>query len=84
MKLVTTRQIDEIGRILLPRELRKEFQIDAETDLDIYADGERIVLQKTLPACRICGEKNNLTQMAGKGIYICVDCRRSVQEMEAS
>ena len=84
MKLIATRQIDDIGRILLPREWRREFQIESDTDLDIYADGERIVLQKTLPACKICGEKNNLMQMAGKDAFICADCKRIVQEIEPS
>jgi len=84
MRLIATRKIDEIGRILLPRELRRELQIEADTDLDIYADDEGIVLQKTLPTCKICSEKNNLTQMAGKCVYICAGCRRSVQEMKPS
>ena len=82
MRLIATGKIDEIGRILLPRELRREFHVEAVTDLDIYIDNERIVLQKTLPVCKICGEKNNLTQIAEKGVFICDSCRRSVQEME--
>jgi len=84
MRLVGTRQTDEIGRILLPRELRREFEIEAETDLDIYADGDRIVLQRHYPVCKICGGDNDLAQMAGKGVFICAGCKRSIQEMEAS
>jgi transcriptional pleiotropic regulator of transition state genes len=84
MRLVATRKIDEVGRIVVPRELQREFQIEADTALDIYADDGRIVLQKSLPACKICGEKNNLTQMAGKCVFICAGCKQSIQEMKPS
>ena len=81
MNLFATRRIDELGRIVLPMELRKMFQIERDTDLNIYADGiEKIVLQKTWPACKICGTENDLAQIAGKDVFICAGCKQSVQE----
>ena len=82
MRLIAIRKIDEIGRILIPMELRRNLGIEADTDLNIYADdNEGIVLQKALPACKICGGKNDLAQIAGKSVFICAACKQSVQKM---
>ena len=47
MKLIATRKIDELGRILLPMEIRKRYQLEADTALDICVDDSgQIVLQR--------------------------------------
>lgn len=84
MNLYATRRVDDLGRIVLPMELRKKLQIDSDTDLDIYTDGnERIVLKKASPACKICGSQNNLTLtiISEKDVFICANCKHSLQKI---
>lgn len=48
------RKIDELGRIVLPIELRREMGIEEKDTLSILIDGEHIVLKKHSPSCFIC------------------------------
>lgn len=56
------RKVDELGRIVLPVELRRQLRIKASknkaenTALEIYVDGDQIILKKYEPACIFCGE----------------------------
>ena len=82
MKLIATRRMDELGRIVLPMEVRKRFQIEPDNALDICVDDSgKIVLQKSLPSCKICGEENEVMEIAGKDIFICASCRQSISEI---
>ena len=49
------RKVDNLGRIVLPVELRKRFEIDIKDPMEIYVDGEQIILKKYEPACVFCG-----------------------------
>ena len=49
------RRVDNLGRIVLPMELRKTFEIDIKDPVGIYVDGEQIILKKYEPACVFCG-----------------------------
>ena len=67
------RTVDELGRIVLPIELRRTMNIDIKDALEIYTDGERVVLQKYEPGCSICGAvQNDLVSQAGK--QFCPGC----------
>lgn len=59
------RSLDEIGRIVLPKQLRKEFYLGEKQMLEVYSDGERIILEKydNLEPCLVTGEstKSNHT-----------------------
>lgn len=65
------RSIDEIGRIVLPKQLRKEFHLGEKQMLEVYSDGERIILEKydNLEPCLVTGEstKSNHTFAFGHG-----------------
>ena len=65
------RKIDELGRIVIPIELRRTMGIDDRDALEILTDGERIVLQKYLPGCIFCGNVEDVYNYKGK--FIC-DC----------
>jgi len=54
------RSIDNLGRVVLPKELRNTYSITPDTPLEIFTDGESIVLRKyrAQGACVFCGEKN--------------------------
>lgn len=72
------RKVDELGRIVIPKELRKTFNIAEKDSLEIYVDGEQIILKKYSPACIFCGQAKNNTTYKGK--LICQDC---LEEMTA-
>lgn len=66
------RKVDELGRIVLPAELRRTMDICEKDELEIYIDSDRIVLQKFQPSCVFCASKQNLMRYRGKNI--CQDC----------
>lgn len=82
MQIIAMRKIDDLGRIVIPIELRKQLQMGTNTKLDIcIGDGGQIVLRKSEPYCKICGKTKNLVQMANKNIFICTACKASINEL---
>ena len=71
------RKVDELGRIVIPKELRKTFNIAEKDSLEIYVDGEQIILKKYSPACLFCGQAKNNTTYKGK--LICSDCMEELK-----
>ena len=66
------RKIDELGRIVLPSELRKVFGIHEGDELEISVDGERVVLQKRHDVCVFCSAESPTVEF--KGRRVCSDC----------
>lgn len=66
------RKVDELGRVVLPIELRRTLDINLKDSLEIYVDGEHVILKKYSPACIFCGEAADITDFKGKNI--CQDC----------
>lgn len=66
------RKVDDLGRIVLPKELRKILDIEERDPLEIFVDGSYIMLQKYQPSCIFCGNADNVTHYKGKNI--CGDC----------
>lgn len=66
------RKVDELGRIVLPIELRRTLDIAERDELEIFMENDRIVLQKFEPACIFCGSVRSLATYRGKNI--CRDC----------
>lgn len=62
------RKVDELGRVVIPIELRRTLGIAEKDALEIYVDGERIMLKKYEPACIFTGEANDLIYFKGKMI----------------
>lgn len=65
------RKVDSLGHIVLPQELRRNLEIDIKDPLEIFVDGEKIVLRKHEPACIFCG---NAADVHYKGKLICEKC----------
>lgn len=72
------RRVDELGRIVLPIELRRNFNINVRDSLEIYVEGDTIVLKKYEPACIFCGEVNNIVNFQGKNV--CPKCIADMQK----
>ncbi len=65
------RKVDELGRIVLPIELRRTLDIAEKDPLEIYADGSSIVLKKYEQACVFCGSVKDIINYKGKNICDC-------------
>ena len=70
------RRVDELGRIVLPIELRRMLDIAERDELEIYMDQDRIVLQKYEPACIFCGSSRGMVSFHGKNV--CSECVRNI------
>lgn len=66
------RKVDELGRVVIPIELRRTLNIEEKDSLEIYVDGEHIILKKYEPACIFCGNAKDVIVYKGKNI--CPTC----------
>ncbi len=73
------RPVDALGRIVLPIELRRTLDITTEDSLEIFTDGQNIVLKKYSPSCIFCGEADNVEMIKGK--YVCRKCLKELKKL---
>lgn len=71
------RKVDELGRIVLPIELRRTFDIEVKDALEIYVEGNTIILKKYEPSCIFCDDSDGLFTYEGKNV--CKNCAKKVQ-----
>lgn len=71
------RPIDDLGRIVLPIEIRKTLDLSPKDSLEIFIDENRIVLQKYQPGCIFCGNTEELTYYKNK--LVCRECAEALQ-----
>lgn len=72
------RKVDELGRIVLPIELRRTLDIEVKDALEIYVDGSQIILKKYEPACIFCGNAKNVIHFKGRNL--CEDCLHELNQ----
>jgi len=72
------RKVDELGRVVLPVELRQTMGIETDTQLNVRRDGQTIVIQKVEVMCVFCGNKGKLKVHKGK--KICAECLRLLRQ----
>lgn len=72
------RKVDELGRVVIPIELRRTLGIGEKDALEIYVDGDRIILKKYEPACIFCGQADEIIHFKGKNI-----CPACIAEMSS-
>lgn len=70
------RKVDELGRIVLPKELRMKFSIAEKDALEIYTEGDKIILKKYEPSCTFCNNADNVFTFKGK--IICPGCAKEL------
>lgn len=70
------RKVDELGRIVLPIELRRTLGIEVKDSLEIFVEGQNIILKKHAPNCIFCGSTRSLTEFKGK--RVCRSCAKTV------
>lgn len=73
------RRIDELGRVVLPIELRRTMNLEVRDPVEIFMEGDAIVLKKYEASCLFCGGNHQLTEFRGK--QICGECVRRIREL---
>ena len=71
------RKIDELGRIVLPIEIRNTMDIKNRDAIEIFVDEDKIILKKYEPSCVFCNNAGNVTYFKGK--LICADCLETLK-----
>ncbi len=72
------RKVDELGRVVLPKELRTTLNIAQRDPLEIYVEGDNIILKKYEPACIFCGDATDVISYMDK--RICKGCIAKMDE----
>ena len=71
------RRVDELGRIVLPIELRRTLDIAERDSLEIFVDGASIVLRKYQSSCIFCESVKDVVNFKGKNV--CPKCIKALQ-----
>jgi len=71
------RRIDELGRIVLPIEIRKNLNIENRDTVEIFVEEDKIILKKYEPACVFCGNADDVIMFSGKLV-----CRECIEKMK--
>lgn len=72
------RKVDELGRIVLPIELRRSLDIDVKDPIEIYTDGDKIILKKYTQTCSFCGKSKDVVSFRDRLV-----CRKCIEELSS-
>ncbi len=67
------RKVDDLGRVVIPIELRRTLEIEEKDPLEIYVEGDQIILRKHTASCIFCGQEKDIVLFHEKNI--CAACR---------
>ncbi len=73
------RSVDELGRIVLPKSMRQNLEISERDQMEIYTEGDRIILRKHQPSCVFCEGVENVVFFNGK--RVCAACLEELKRM---
>jgi transcriptional pleiotropic regulator of transition state genes len=73
-----TRPLDDLGRIVIPKELRVQYDLQTKDNVEIYTTEEGILIKKYQPSCVLCGKYDGLKVISSK--KICIHCRELIKE----
>ena len=76
------REIDKLGRFVIPKEIRNTMEIETLDSLEIFTEGDRIILKKYAPSCVFCGEQDEMTSFQGK--LMCKNCIRQIASLAST
>ncbi len=75
-----SRPVDELGRIVIPKEIRRSFKIEDKDLLEIFIDGDSIILKKAEAICALCGSNEQIEAIDDK--FICKKCIKKINSMD--
>ncbi|AFC28365.1 AbrB family transcriptional regulator [Paenibacillus mucilaginosus 3016] len=78
-----TRNLDSLGRIVIPKELRMNMDLDLHDPLEIFVNGDEIILRKYTPGCSLCGQVDSPITSVYPGKKICTTCIKIIAEKAA-
>ena len=73
------RRVDELGRIVLPIEMRRTLDIGEKDALEIYVEGSSVILKKYKPSCIFCDRGKDITEFKGKNV--CPKCLKELKSL---
>lgn len=71
------RKVDQLGRIVLPKPLRRRYQMNEGDPIEILVQGDRIILERYRPKCVFCSSLEQIVEF--KGRYVCSACLMDIQ-----
>lgn len=74
------RKIDELGRIVLPSELRKTMEMNVGESVEIFVDADKVILKKYNPSCLFCASTDDTVMYNGK--LVCKDCIEKLNKIK--
>ena len=74
------RRVDELGRVVIPMEIRNQFNIVEKDPIEIYVEGSCIALKKYEPNCIFCGNTKNLVEYKDK--LVCDKCTSLLNSLQ--
>lgn len=73
------RRIDDLGRVVIPMELRRTLGIHVKDPLSISVEGEKIILQKHEDSCAICGDTGDISRVKDRAV--CQKCLTEIKQL---
>ena len=72
------RNLDQLGRFVIPKETRKALDLNEGDPIEMFTDGDKIILKKYNPGCHCCGGMDHLTEVLG--LKICPKCLKEFEK----
>jgi transcriptional pleiotropic regulator of transition state genes len=72
------RKVDQLGRIVLPKSLRKRYQMNEGDPVEILVQGDHIILERYKPKCIFCMSSEKVVEY--KDRYVCLSCMNEMQQ----
>lgn len=74
------RKVDQLGRIVLPKSLRKRYLMNEGDPVEIFVQGDHIILERYHPKCVFCSSMNEVTEFKEK--FVCGECMVEMNHMK--
>ena len=74
------RKLDQLGRVVIPKELRTTLDIKREDPIEIFVDDESIILRKYEPGCLFCGELEDIVPF--ESYRVCRKCLKAISKLK--
>ncbi len=71
------RQIDELGRVVIPRDMRRELGLSCGDKITFQSDDNKIIISRLEKHCALCSSKHGLIAFNDK--YVCAECLKSLK-----
>jgi AbrB family transcriptional regulator, transcriptional pleiotropic regulator of transition state genes len=72
------RKVDQLGRIVIPSELRNSMEMDSKDSVEIFVEGSTVILKKYIPTCIFCGESEDVGEYKEK--KVCKSCLENLKK----